>query len=239
MKKPLLYALIGLGALELFLAAMVAFAHVLGAELDSLPLIGALFPADEPPAEPAVAAEPGRDAITPPGRLARLGVLETFSMESPYSASELAELVGELERRREEIELRHAELDEREQRLESRAELLDEKYADLRELFVRLEERAAELDLRAAEVQRDESAASEREASGWRTLAQLFAEGDAEDLSGRLLRYEPAAAARILSQLEPDRAKELLDALPPERWQPYAEAYSGHSPGQAQGDGNR
>jgi hypothetical protein len=230
MKKPLLYALIGLGALELFLAAMVAFAHVLDAELARLPLIGALFPADVPPAEPAGAQpEPSPDAITEPGRLARLGVLESFSMESPYSASELAELVGELKRRRDEIELRHAELDEREARLESRAELLDEKYADLRELFARLEERAAELDMRAAEIQRDETAASEREASGWRTLAQLFADGEPEDLSARLLGYEPADAARILNQLEPDRAKELLDALPPERWQPYAEAYSGHS----------
>jgi hypothetical protein len=49
MKKPLLYALIGLGAVELFLAAMVAFAYVLDADLHRLPLIGALFPAAETP----------------------------------------------------------------------------------------------------------------------------------------------------------------------------------------------
>jgi hypothetical protein len=232
MKKPLLYALIGLGAAELFLAAMVAFAYVLDAELHRLPLIGALFPADPAPADPSAAAPaPEPDAITPAARLSRLGVLETFSMESPYSASELAALVGELEHRRDDIERRHAELDEREAQLEQRAELLDEKYADLRELFVRLEQRAAELDLRAAEVQRDETAAAEREAAKWKGLAQLFADGDAEELSAKLLGYEPGAAARILNQLEPDRAKELLDALPPERWQPYAEAYSGHPSG--------
>ena len=231
MKKPVVYTLIGLGAVELFLAAMVAFGYMLGADLHRLPLVGALFHEDEEPEEPVHHATAEKTEELPTTRLARLGVLETFSMESPYSASELGALVAELEKRRDEIELRHKELDEREANLTARAELLDEKFADLRELFTRLEERAAELDARASEVQRDESVAAERDASLWKSLSAQFEDGEPEDLAARLLKYEPAKAARILSELEPDRAKELLDALPPEKWQPYAEAYSGHPAG--------
>jgi hypothetical protein len=228
MKKPVKYALIGLGVLELFVAALFGFAILLGAHMHRLPLVGAMFPdpaqAEGPVDHQAALKEP---IETPPKpQIAKLGVLETFSMQAPYSSSELKKLVEDLKAKDRELELRHGELNQRESILDQRAELLDEKYADLRELFGRLEERAEELDLREAEIGRAEDAKTAREEESWDTLSQLFADGDAEELSGKLLGYEPEQAARLLQRLDPDRAKELLEALPEERWQAYAEAFS-------------
>ena len=228
MKKPVKYALIGLGVLELFVAALFGFAILLGAQMHRLPLVGAMFPDPsrlEGPADTQVPVEQAVDARPKP-RIAKLGVLDTFSMEAPYSSAELKELVEDLKAKDRELELRHGELDQREALLDQRAELLDERYADLRQLFARLEQRAAELDLREAEIGRTEDAEAAREEQGWDTLSQLFADGDAEELSGKLLGYEPEQAARLLQRLEPDRAKELLEALPEERWRAYAEAFS-------------
>jgi len=237
MKKSVKYTLIGLGVLELFVAALFGFAILLGAQMHRLPLVGAMFPDPAQVESPADHEAPPKEAVDVPPKplVAKLGVLETFSMQAPYSSSELKKLVEDLKAKDRELELRQGNLNQRESILDQRAELLDERYADLRELFARLEERAAELDLREAEIERAEDAKAAREEQSWDTLSQLFADGDAEELSGKLLGYEPEQAARLLQRLDPDRAKELLEALPEERWRAYAEAFSAIPSGTSKG----
>ena len=65
----------------------------------------------------------------------------------------------------------------------------------------------------------------EREAKSWADLAALFQDGDADDLSPKLLTMDPDDAALVLRQLQPDRVSELLNQLNPEKYQLYVDAY--------------
>lgn len=233
MKKILLPLGAGVGALGLFVGAFFVFLSMMGAEMHEVALVGSFF---EAPPEAEAEDDEGPDAPPPeippsqPERVASLGVVDVFRIDSPYSASELEQLVRDLKHKTREFDERLAALEDREERLQEREEFLDEKYAALQELRTGLENWEVELNQRQAEVARDEAAEAEREAESWKRLATLFSKGDAAEQSSKLTNYTPEEAARILAALKPTRAKELLDALTGETWKRYAEAFRQFAP---------
>jgi len=241
-------SLLSLGGVVLFAGAFVGFAKLRGAEWHEIAVIGAFFP--KPPEgepDPSLAEadhesghEPGATAEVPPVareheparkpppevRSARLSLLDAFSLESPYTSSQLQALADSLEAKNREAEQRLAAIAEQEQLIADRMEALNEHQGALQELRAKLERMQEELRVRSEELEKDSSLRETREAEEWRARGKLFEEGEAEQLAKRLLAYAADDAAKILVTLEPERARELLDALPEAQWQAYAEAYS-------------
>jgi len=222
--------LVALGSAVGFVGAFTGFSLALGAKGHEIAIIGGLFP--EPPeqeiAEGDRTPEPPPEipaSMRRPARKAGIGVLDVFSIESPYSSAELNELAETLESKLREVELRLQTVAERESRADDREQFLNERYAELQELRNDLEQWETELRLRSAEVVRDEAARAERERQSWARLSKLFEKGDAGEQGERLLGYPPDEAALILQQLKPARAQELLENVPRESWKDYAEAY--------------
>lgn len=223
MNKIVKLSLIGLGASAGFLGAFVGFSRALGAPWHEIAVVGSLFP--EPPPE-----EDGDEPVViikkeQPLRPAGIGVLDVFQIDSPYTTSELDQLVQTLENKLAEVDQRLIDVSEREQRSEDRATFLDEQYATLNKLRTGLETWENELRQREVEVERDEAARAAREAESWARLAKLFEKGEPADQSQRLMSYTPEEAAEILFRLKPTRAQELLDQLQGDSWKQYAEAY--------------
>ena len=218
------------GGLAGFVFAYAAFALLLGVQPSEIPVLGRVFPAPAGDGQQttASAGEGRRDPTPQPAGAVRAGVglLDVFQIESPYTSSELEQLVGDLKRKNKELDQRRFELSERERRATERAEFLDEQYAELQRLRTGLEEWENELRQRQVEVERDERAQKENEAASWAKLGKLFAEGDPLEQGKRLAAsYTPEQAARILQTLKPARVKELLDCVGAEKWKEYADAY--------------
>lgn len=232
MKTPLWITLTALGGSVLFGGSLVSFALLRGAAPQELPLLGGLLDrAAQPEAEARRADAQAREenlAPAPPRstRRASLGVFDVFELDSPLTSAELTVLADELKAKRVEADRLLETLREREAHVQERLRTLDEQHATLQRIRTQLESWEAELAARDAELDRDESARAAREAERWGTLAELFADGDPEELSTRLLEYEPEDAARVLAALGAERARALLAALPEARWKDYAEAYS-------------
>ncbi len=229
MNKVVKLAAIGLGANALFAGAFVGFALMRGAALHEIPGIGKLVPPPEAVEEVAQPAgtedlEPPRNF--PPRRAAGAGVFDVFRLESPYSTRELAKLVEELQAKHMEADMRLADLEALQAHVEERQQTLDEQFRTVQQMRTSLEEYEAELEARAAEVKRDEQSLAQRGGKRWETLAGLFADGDVEELSTRLLEYSPEDAAHILRALPDERARQLLAVLPEAQWKDYAEAFS-------------
>jgi hypothetical protein len=228
MKKLLKPAAFALAGVLLFALAFLGFAWVRVESPHELPLVGGLFPQPAAESEPATAAAPANHAASPAGPVsnrAGLGLLDVFRIDSPLDAGELAALAGELKARLAALESREAQQAEREARLAERALFLDEQFAMINGLRTELERWQTELEQRQAAIGRDESAQAERDAESWTRMAKLFEKGEARSLAKKLEAYPPDQAARILSQLKPDRARELLEGLGGEAWKDYWEAY--------------
>lgn len=235
MSKFLEIMILALGGLSLFVVAFMGFAASAGVPLDEVAVVGPLFSLraveTEPAAEDADAEdEPDvriRPALTDLEVLqSNLGVIASYRLPAPYSGEELAELVDELKAQRYALDQREQSLDDRETRVTEREETSALQLQALEDMRLRLNEEAQRLEARAAEVNRDEAAQMERETSVWQTRAELFSDGDPEELVGRLMQFSPEDAGRILRKVGPERAKELLAAVPERQWKSYADAYA-------------
>jgi hypothetical protein len=168
---------------------------------------------------------------------AGLGVLSTFSLESPLSAYQLERLADELKQARAQLEEEKAVYSKKGRNLDARERLLEERERQIEEHVADMEKLKRELADRLAQVEQAEAAAKQL-ASGHGTasasesafqppsgLAGLFATGEAPDLAKRLLQLSPLDAAQVLRALPDERAALLLNALPPEKWKDYATTY--------------
>jgi hypothetical protein len=96
-----------------------------------------------------------------------------------------------------------------------------------------LERYQIELNARASELDTGDGAVKAAgPAPVLDNVARLFEVGDAEELRDRLLAYSATEAARILSNLDGERAAELLNALPDDKWKEYVDAFSSYSAGE-------
>lgn len=230
MSKTVELAFLALGGISLFVVAFLGFAVSGGVPLQDVAVIGPLLEQDVEPTtttEPVeVAPDPARPRSDFEVLRSNAGILSAYSLPSPFDGGELQELADELSRRKQDLDEREDRIAERELQVQEREDSAAEQFRTLQEMRNGLEALEADLEARASEVARDESASAENEQSGWRSRAELFADGDAEELSGRLTQYEPEEAARILHQLESERATELLNALPASQWKTYVDAYT-------------
>jgi hypothetical protein len=240
MNSGLKLSLLGFGGVLLFCGAFVGFAKARGAELHDLPLLGPLFSAPDgggergpgPDVHPDVATAQHAPAPRPepprpePAKPARASLLDAFSIESPYDAAELQQLVDALEASHREAETRLAAIAAREAAVEARESAVADKEQELAELKARLETLTQARGQESAGAGDPRSRSQAIEELTWRAKSGLFADGDAETLAPRLASYPAIEAARILSGLPPERAQELLGALPEARWREYAEAYA-------------
>jgi len=221
----------GLGGLSLFVVAFLGFAAMSGTPLSELAVIGPMFAEEEDPEEelaalledsgPAPSIATAKQVIE-----ANMGMLKVFALEPPFTSEELQTLAVNLKSAKLGYDERMRKLDEREATIGVREELLTEQFSALEEIRAELERYEEDLNLRSAEVGQDEKAQATTEAARWAEVSNLFAGGDVDELSSRLLRYDAAEAAQILSHLDKSQASSLLNALPADKWKEYVDAFS-------------
>jgi len=230
MSRGIELIVMGLGGLSLFLVAFLGFAAMSGTPLSEVAVIGPMFaPEEQEPPE-----EPGKEFATPGTALAtekqiveaNMGILGAFPLESPFTAAELQSLALELKSAKVAYDERKWKLDEREKSISEREEVLAHQFETLEELREKLERYEAELNLRSAEVNADEKATDAQAEAQWSEVAKLFAAGDPDELTTRLLQYDEEEAAKVLVNLSDERAALLLNALPADKWKAYVDAYS-------------
>lgn len=218
--KILEYAAFAVGGISLFLASLLVFALAAGVPAHDVAIIGGLFPEPPPPAETSdkqPGEAPARPKIQPKSLedviASTLSRLPGETLSSPFPSDELGSLVGDLKRLKLQYETDLEDLTKREDEVAEREAAVAERAQLLQDLMAQLDQREGELALREDELKRDEKVASENEMARWKSIARTFADGDASKWSKRLIAYGAEDAAKILSNLDPDRATELLDQI--------------------------
>ena len=238
MLAPLKYGLFGLGGVTLFGASFAGFAALSGAPMEEVAVIGQFFADPEAmgeEGEPSAEGESEEEAAprTPRGPKTDAELLESvrgslaaYDMAPPLSIDNLRVMTEEIIARDMALDLREQQLDEREQTMQEREDALNEQFASMQEMRTHMEAYQLELALRLEEVEASEAEAVASEQAGWAETSRLFAEGDVDEQSARLVLYTPAEAAQILNSLTPERARQLLNAIPDPQWKDYADAFS-------------
>jgi len=231
MTKGIELLVMGLGGLSLFVCAFLGFAAMSGTPLSELAVIGPVFNEESGAADglQELSEEDGSKQLISTTKQvveANMGLLKVFALEPPFTPEELQTLAVNLKSAKMGYDERMRKLDDRESGIVEREELLSEQFSALEEIRNELERYEEDLNLRAAEVSRDEAVEEKTTSARWAEVADLFVAGDAEDQAKRLMRYDPAEAAQILTQLDKERASSLLNALPDDKWKMYVDAYS-------------
>jgi flagellar motility protein MotE (MotC chaperone) len=233
MNRILEIAAMALGGLSLFAVCFLGFATMAGVPLHSVAVIGNLFP--EPAAKPDYVATTGGELEPAPRRpdpaavyQSSLGVLGTWSLESPFSADELKSLVDEVKLKKEQLNVELKNVARRAGELDAREEALAEQYGALDELRARLEAFETELLMRSAEVERDEGAKAAQDDRTYKKLASLISGiQDPKEAGLRLTAYSPEEATKILLHLTPEKkALEILNTFSGDRYLAYSRAWA-------------
>lgn len=151
--------------------------------------------------------------------------LAAFVMPSPFTGEELAEMQARIAEHLEEIETMLAAAKAKAQELDEREHSLVDREKELSSLKDELDHRTKDLEMREEELKRDAESATEKEERGWVETAKFFQEGEVEDLAKKLATLDPVYAAKILRQLEDERAIALVNALPQDKYKPFLDAY--------------
>ncbi len=228
MNKGIEIAVMAVGGLSLFVVAFLGFATMSGTPLSEVAVIGNLFQTAEPVEEEEPMLSDDTEPVYTEKQVvdANLSILTAYAFEPPLTSDELQGLVVDLKTAKLAFEERLRGVVERESGVAEREELLGHQFATLEELRAELDRYEAELSMRAAEVGRDKDAGASSAKAQWSEIARLFAQGDAEEMTTRLMQFSAMEAAKILGSLDQERAAALLNALPAESWKEYVDAYS-------------
>jgi flagellar motility protein MotE (MotC chaperone) len=232
MNRILEIAAMALGGLSLFAVCFLGFATMAGVPLHSVAVIGALFP--EPAVKLADVTSTDAEHVpaarrADPGSVyqSSLGVLGTWSLESPFSANELKSLADELKLKREQVKVELKNLERRAGELDAREEALAEQYAALDELRAKLEAFETELSMRSAEVKRDEGVKAAQDDRTYEKLASLISVQDPKEAGLRLTAYSPEEATKILLHVTPEKkVLEILNTFSGDRYLAYSRAWA-------------
>lgn len=146
---------------------------------------------------------------------ANVGLLGAYMIESPFSGTELRDLVNELKRQQREHTLERERLQVRALELDEWEQALRERQSELAELRTKLEDLEGTIDLRMAELIRDEGARNEEELASWKKMAKLYTDGTPEVNALMLAEESPEDAALILHELDEAQAGEILRLMEP------------------------
>jgi flagellar motility protein MotE (MotC chaperone) len=229
-------SLIVLGGGGLFAGSFVGFAVMSGRPMHDIPLLGKfakapVLPISTPP-HPVDTAEPTEPEHTtetapivqakPP---ATASVLGAFILPAPFSSDELADMQARIGARVAEAEKSVTDAKAKERSLDERERALMGREAELQTLKTDLDTRTKDLVVREQELTRDSDAAAAKETASWVEVARFFQDGEPEDLGKKLATFEPTNAARILHQLDDERAIAIVNALPPDKYKAFLDAY--------------
>ncbi|MBL8858682.1 MAG: hypothetical protein JNL28_09270 [Planctomycetes bacterium] len=152
-------------------------------------------------------------------------VLGAFVMPAPFNGDELARMQSKLAIRLEEAEVAMAAAKEKQRAVDERERALLGREKELQSLKLELDTRSKELKMREMELNRDLDAGAAREEKSWAELARFFQDGEPEELAQKLITFEPANAAKILRQMDDERAIALVNALPQDQYKTFLDAY--------------
>jgi flagellar motility protein MotE (MotC chaperone) len=155
----------------------------------------------------------------------KASVLGAFVMPAPFNSDELAQMQSKLALRLEEAEVKLASAKEKERALDERERALTGREKELQALKNDLDTRSKELAMREQELHRDSDANAAREEKSWAELARFFLEGEPDELSKKLSTFDPKDAAKILHQMDDERAIALVNALPQDQYKAFLDAY--------------
>jgi len=233
-----------LGSASLLLVSFMGFAIMSGVPLNEVAVVGRFFPdthisvpGDVPKAAPMDTTKSSpRPKGTGQGKpldalvANSLGLMSAYSTPSPYTQTQLKELVGQIKARSARLEARSNELDQREASLNEREADNGQKLAALKDLQDHLDSLQKELLAREAEVDGKEETVRLKDNRKYAKIAGVL-EGFKPQRRDQLLsQYEPDQAALILQSMTEDiRSKALAglsELLPPEKVRAYVEAFS-------------
>jgi flagellar motility protein MotE (MotC chaperone) len=155
----------------------------------------------------------------------KASVLSAFVMPAPFNSDELAQMQSKLALRLEEAEVKLATAKDKERALDERERALTGREKELQAIKNELDTRTKELAMREQELGRDGEANAAREEKSWTELARFFAEGEVDDLVKKLTTFDPKDAAKILHQLDDERAIALVNGLPQDQYKSFLDAY--------------
>ena len=220
-----------IGGISLFTVCFLGFAITSGKPLAEVPLVGPLLAMD--PAEgPVVKVVSPADQIPTSARpKAEIldhtsGVLQTFSVQSPFSQVELRELADSLKDTKAELERRTKEVKTRGADLELKSEALDDREQRMAQLRVQYEEDVKELLLRESEIKRAEELSSDRDQRVYQNKASSLADLDPAEAVKRLETYKVEEVAKVLHAMEDGPAAEIVKVLPQDRWEEVVDRLS-------------
>ncbi len=229
-------ALIVLGGTGLFAGSFVGVSIMSGHSFKDIPLLSKFSkepatpvnaPAHPMDTEPAPDEPPAETAKTPVAMTpsATASVLGAFVLPSPFSSDELSGMQSKLAARVAEADASAATAKKKERDLDDRERALLGRETELQKLKETLDSRSQEMSMREMEIKRDADAATQIEAKSWVEVARFFQDGEPEDLAKKLSLFDPDNAARVLRQLDDERAIALVNALPPEQYKTFLDAY--------------
>jgi flagellar motility protein MotE (MotC chaperone) len=232
-------ALIVLGGGGLFAGSFLGFSLASGHSLKDLPLLRKFsnepatatiqMPVHSEEDDAAPADEKSTDKQKPPGQPAKTpgmaSVLGAFVLPAPFSSEELGDMQSRLAARLAEVETSLAAAKKKEQDLDDRERALLGRETELQRLKTEVDMRSRELSMREMEIKRDTDAANAVEKQSWVEVARFFQDGEPEELSKKLATFDPDNAARILRQLDDERAIAIVNALPPDKYKTFLDAY--------------
>jgi flagellar motility protein MotE (MotC chaperone) len=229
--------LLVLGGTGLFAGSFLGFSLASGHSFKDLPLLHKFSNEPAPPlvipphteeSEPTPSddhVEAPKTAAQPAKASATSSVLGAFVLPAPFSGDELSDMQSRLAARIAEAEASLAAAKTKERNLDERERALMGRETELQALKVDLDTRSRELAMREMELKRDGEAATALEQKSWTEVARFFQEGEPEDLAKKLASFDPDNGARILRQLDDERAIAIVNALPPDKYTKFLDAY--------------
>lgn len=220
MNKILRLLAYGMGGSGLLAASFLIFASLGGVPLHTLPVVGSLFPTPEselaslPPEPATVEAQVDQDSRRPQQVIdTTTSPLFTFSIQDPWSATELQALEDALDAQKARLTELEAELTDRERELTNRARRYDRLFTELEVMRESLIDQSDEAVAQREENERKLEAEKAERLESLKRVAALYADGDPKQVAGLLLGHQAQEAGEILSLLGEGRAAELLLAI--------------------------
>jgi len=185
--------------------------------LHRLPVVGTLFP--EPMPEPEAAAQPPKSTASAPASAMGQGGMK------PLSAGEIARLIAEAEKLRDEYKRRKETLHDLERRLESLSLDLDRKREDVEEAKQAVEKGWAKLREAQKELEKDKVVFGEAEKKNLKKMGKVYESMqptraalamksmDEATVVKLLFVMSERSAGKVLSEIEPETAAALSEKM--------------------------
>lgn len=221
MNSILKIAVFGIGGISLFAGTYVGIAAISGAPMHEVAGLSSFF--DAPETGEAIEGQPestaeGEAAPETDGQKLleeNAGLLGGFMIESPFTGTEMRNLVSELKKQMREMRVERERLAVRELELDEREQALRERQAQLADQRTMLEDLETTIALSMGELEHAETVQDEKDLQALRQMAKLY-DGDDETVNVLMLTEEsPADAAVILRELGDKKAAGLLRLITP------------------------